>query len=69
VVIELGTYVFNNIDGTRTVYFMGEDVKFVDKNGEIKEKDITLSSTKGGYAIGESNVELFIPLLPQAELM
>ena len=61
---ELGTYVFDNLDGTRTVYYMGENVKFVDSNGEVKEKDITLSPAKGGYSIGQSNFELFIPSSP-----
>lgn len=35
---ELDTYVFLNSDGTKSVYYMDENVKFFDKNGNIKEK-------------------------------
>jgi hypothetical protein len=39
----LSTYVFLNSDGTKTVYYMDENVKFVDSDGNIHEKNLTLT--------------------------
>ena len=58
---ELNTYVFGNEDGTQTVYYMYENVKFKDKNGKIKEKDISLVDKKNGYGIKQNEVDLFLP--------
>ena len=59
---SLNTYVFDNDDGTRTVYMMKENVKYIDKNGEVREKDITLKREKEeGYTLTESDVELSLP--------
>ena len=61
---ELNTYVFANADGTRSVYVMYENVKYVDDNGTVKEKDISLKKSEGGFGIVQSNVELLIPNNP-----
>lgn len=61
---ELNTYVFANADGTRSVYVMYENVKYVDENGAVKEKDISLKKKTGGFGIAQSNVELLIPNNP-----
>ncbi len=60
----LNSYVFANADGTRTVYFMDENVKYKDVDGNIEEKDITLVSKADGFKIKESNIALFIPKSP-----
>ena len=61
---DLNTYVFANADGTRSVYMMHENVKYIDKNGVIKEKDISLINKAGGFGITLSNIELLIPTNP-----
>lgn len=61
---DLNTYVFANADGTRSVYMMHENVKYIDKNGVIKEKDISLINKAGGFGITQSNIELLIPTNP-----
>lgn len=61
---DLNTYVFANADGTRSVYMMHENVKYIDKNGVIKEKDISLINKFGGFGITQSNIELLIPTNP-----
>ena len=61
---ELNTYVFDNVDGTRSVYVMHENVKYVDKNGSIKEKDVSLISKKGGFGTVQNDIELLIPNNP-----
>lgn len=61
---QLNTYVFQNFDGSRSVYMMDENVKYVDENGDVREKDISLKSILGGFGITESDIELLIPLMP-----
>ena len=46
---SLNTYVFQKEDGKRVVYFLDENVKFIADNGEIKEKDLSLTSTEKGF--------------------
>ena len=41
---DLHTFVFQNLNGTRTMYVMDEDVKYIDANGETIDKDISLVS-------------------------
>ncbi|MBR4852909.1 MAG: hypothetical protein IKV01_04815 [Clostridia bacterium] len=38
----LNTYVFLNRDGTKSVYYMDDNVRYVDENGETVEKDLTI---------------------------
>ena len=61
---DLNTYVFANADGTRSIYMMHENVKYVDADGIIREKDISLKSKTGGFGIVQNNVELLIPNNP-----
>lgn len=60
----LSSYVFQNRDGSRTAYFLDDNVKFVDTDGITKEKDITLVSAKGGYSTRQNNVKLLLPSDP-----
>ena len=57
----LDSYVFLNQDGTRSVYYMGRPVKYVDENGTIHEKDTTLVRSKSGYGMRDNDVALYIP--------
>lgn len=57
----LDTYVFLNADGTQTVYYMDENVKYLDENGVVREKDITLSATRSGFATASNSVGLSLP--------
>jgi hypothetical protein len=61
---DLNTYVFANADGTRSIYMIHENVKYVDEDGTVREKDISLESRTGGFGIAQSNVELLIPNKP-----
>jgi len=58
---ELNSYVFENEDGTRTVYMLDENVKYINEYGEIKEKDLTLKTTAKGYTTTENDISLLIP--------
>ena len=55
---------FQNEDGSRTVYIMDEAVKYVDADGIIREKDLTLTSAIGGYTTSQNDVQLTIPNNP-----
>lgn len=57
----LSTYVFLNADGTQTVYYMDENVKFVDSTGAVREKDISLTATRSGFATASNDVALSLP--------
>ena len=61
---DLNTYVFGNEDGTKTIYYMYENVKFVDEKGEIRDKDISLVKENKGYSIVENELDLFLPENP-----
>ena len=57
----LSTIVYRNADNTRTAYFYDEDIKFVNSNGVIVEKDIELALKDGNYATRQNNVALKLP--------
>ena len=39
---ELDTYVYLNADGSKSVYYMDQDVKFIDEQGNVRDKDTAL---------------------------
>lgn len=61
---DLNTYAFANTDGTRSIYIMHENVKYICKDGTIKEKDISLKNATEGFGIVQSDIDLFIPTNP-----
>ena len=62
----LSTYAFLTADGTKTVYYLDEAVKFVDTDGVVQEIDLTLTSTVGGYATAHNSFDLTIPTNPSS---
>ena len=60
----LSTYAFLNSDGTKTVYYMNEPVKFIDSDGKVVEKDIALTAATGGYTTTRNNISLALPSDP-----
>ena len=58
---ELDTYVFQNQDGTRSIYYLYENVKFYDEQGNIREKDNTLQRETKGFRITENEFDLLLP--------
>lgn len=58
---DLNSYVFRNEDGSKTVYFLDEDVKFVNAGGVVTEKKLELVALDGGYTTRSSNVSLALP--------
>ncbi len=62
---ELNTYMFKNADGTKTMYMMYENVKYIDKFVNVKDKDISLKLDNVVYKVTDNNVALSIPKAPQ----
>ena len=58
---ELNSYVFRNPDGSKTVYFLAEDVKYVSVTGAVTEKRLELVALDGGFTTRSSNVSLALP--------
>jgi len=58
---SLNTYVFQKEDGKRVVYFMDENVKFIDDNGEVKEKKLSLTSTEKGFSPACNDIDILLP--------
>ena len=57
----LSTIVYRNADNTKTVYFFDEDIKFVDLNGDVVEKNIELTAKDSHYTTKQNNVTLKLP--------
>lgn len=62
---ELNTYVFQNSDGSRTVYYMEENVKYIDSDGTVREKNLSLVAKSNGFGIAQSDIELLLPKHPE----
>ena len=60
----LSSYAFLKSDGTTTVYYMDEEVKFIAADGTVQEKDITLTTATGGYTTVCNDVKLNLPTNP-----
>ena len=58
---SLNTYVFQTEDGKRVVYYLDENVKFVDENGEIKEKNLSLTSSEKGFSPTCNDIGILLP--------
>lgn len=61
---RMDTYVYRNSDGTKSVYYMGQNVKYKDKNGNVRDKDTTLVRSDRGYRMRDNDVELHLPDSP-----
>ena len=58
---DLNTYVFQNSDGSKSGYYLAEDVKYKDNSGNVVEKDIKLVKGDKGYNTTRNNVFLNLP--------
>ncbi len=58
---DMKTVKFKNSDGTKTVYMYGEDIKYVDEFGEIKDKSNKLTKVNGGYTNEKNNISTLYP--------
>ncbi|HPE94485.1 MAG TPA: hypothetical protein PLT66_00265 [Bacillota bacterium] len=52
---DLSTVVYQNIDGTMTMYMFDEPIKYVDSNNQYKDKTTKLVQTENGYALKQNS--------------
>jgi len=56
----LNSYIYEREDGTRSLFFFGEDVKFINGDKKVVEKDISLCQTDDGFITKQNNVGLIL---------
>ena len=58
---EMNSAVFLNEDGTKSLYVFTEDVKYTDKDGNVRDKSNRLSKIEGGFTNKSNDVNVFYP--------
>ena len=59
---DLNSIVFQNRDGTKTMYYYNYPVKYKDANGKIKDKSNKISQTSSGdYTNAENDINTYFP--------
>lgn len=58
---DLYTAVFENADGSKTVYTFGEPIKYVAQSGEIRDKKTALTSSENGFTAADNDVVVSVP--------
>ena len=61
---NLSTVVFQNKDGTETTYIFMQPVKYIDDNGNVKDKSAKISSvidTTYSYGVLDNNTKIYFP--------
>lgn len=66
---DLNTIVFQNRDGNKTMYYFEQPVKYVDKNGNIKDKKTTVTSVIDkaeysadyGFVTSDNDIKTYFP--------
>ena len=59
---DLNSIVFQNRDGTKTMYYYNYPVKYKDVNGKIRDKSNKISQTSGGdYTNAENDINTYFP--------
>lgn len=58
---DLNSYAFVDGCGNKVVYIMDENTKFIDSNGDIIEKDLSLLPVEDGFEVADNDIGLLIP--------
>lgn len=61
---DLNTIIYQNKDGSKTVYLFNKPVKYIDATGNIKDKNTTLRTCENSsysHAMIENSVEVYFP--------
>lgn len=65
---DMHSVIFQNNDGTKSLYMFASPVKYIDSNGNVKDKRTTLSQTASGYATADNDVQLSFGTNPTANV-
>ena len=55
---DLNTVVFQNRDGSKTAYVFDEQIKYRDKNGNVRDRSTALTREQNGYRMKDNIVTL-----------
>ncbi len=58
---DLSTAVFENSDGTRSVYYFTSPIKYIDSDGFVRDKRKTLTTTNDTFDMLDNDVQLSLP--------
>lgn len=58
---DLNTAVFENSDGTRSMYYFGDNIKYIDSNGSIRDKSNNLTRVSRGFTNTANDINVFYP--------
>ncbi len=58
---DLNSIVFQNRDGTKTMYYYAEPIKYKDKAGNVKDKKNKLTDTGNDYTNVENDINTYFP--------
>lgn len=56
------TLVFANADNTKTMYYYGEDIKYTDENGNVRDKTNELTYSNGTYVNEDNDINVALPV-------
>lgn len=56
---DLKTAVFENIDGSKSACIFEDNIKYIDKDGSIKDKSNRLSKVEGGFLNKSNDINMF----------
>lgn len=56
------TLVFANADNTKTMYYYGEDIKYTDENGNVRDKTNELTYSNGAYVNEDNDINVALPV-------
>ncbi len=58
---DMNTLIFANRDNTKTMYYYGENIKYTDENGTVRDKTNKLTYSNGVYVNEDNDINVAIP--------
>ncbi len=58
---DMNTLIFANEDNTKTMYYYGENIKYTDENGTVRDKTNKLTYSNGVYVNEDNDINVAIP--------
>lgn len=58
---DMNTLIFANRDNTKTMYYYGENIKYTDENGTVRDKTNKLTYSNGVYVNENNDINVAIP--------
>ncbi|MBQ2883040.1 MAG: DNRLRE domain-containing protein [Alphaproteobacteria bacterium] len=59
--VDLNTAIFQNADGSKSMYIFEDNVKYIDRDGNVRDKSNQLIRTSDGFVNEANDVQVFYP--------